>query len=468
MEFDRLFFIMVFLPLFIGGFYLLKNSTFRNPYLLIASLLFYALADLAHFPVLLLLIVISYAFGRIINRKKGLYALYLLLVIAALSFFKYGNYCGESLRQYLTTLSFTKIAMPLGISFYTFSSISYISDVYYGKMEAEKSIWKLAAYLSFFPIVISGPLTRYEVFRNYYEKKEIESSSFAEGMRTFILGLAQKVIFANQLALVTQKIFQSSTQLSFLLAAYGVIAFAIQEYYDFAGYSAMAIGLGKMVGIEIPENFNAPYFSHSISEYWRRWHMTLGRFFRDYLYIPLGGNRKGKLRTFLNTMAIFVISGLWHGNTWGFLLWGVINGLFVALNAVFKEKYAALRKALYIKEESKIYRAFQILRTDAIEFLLSALFFQCATIMERKKVLKALLFRGSPFQMFYTRSLGVLAFLPLLFLAALMLFPKWKEVYAKMKAEHPLVTDVFLLTLLLVSILLSVSGSYTSFIYFNF
>ena len=468
MEFNRLLFIMVYLPIVIGLFVLCKKNAVRNGIMLLSSLVFYALGDFSHLWVLLLLIGITYLFGRLVETKRKLYPLYLCVVVGILCIFKYGTYLTEHFSAYFRSLDPFAILMPLGISFFTFTSISYVSDVYYGKIKAEKNLLPVAMYLSFFPTVISGPIMRYETIRDWYKKKEINADSIANGLRRFIIGLSQKVIFANQLNQVSTAILIDQSKTSFLLGAYGVIAFAIQEFYDFAGYSNMAIGIGQMIGVSIPENFDAPYFSESISEYWRRWHITLGAFFKDYVYIPLGGNRKGSFRKFINNMIVFVISGIWHGATFAFVLWGIINGIFVAVRSVAGGFYASVREKLHISEDARWFKTFRILRTDAIEFLLSAFVFKCVTREQRSVLFRALTLRGSRFSMFYTRQLGVLGYLPLLLVAIVFLFPQWRKLWKKLEKNSGVLGDIILLVLLAVCIVLIVSGSFSSFIYFNF
>lgn len=464
MEFNSLFFILIFMPLFIGLMFFIKNNQTRNIIILISSIFFYSLGDFKHLLVLLLIFLITYLFSFRVKNNKKLYILYLIIIVSILSYFKYGSYLINNLKDYFKTLDFIKIIMPLGISFYTFTSISYVSDIYYEKYEYEKNPLNILTYLSFFPVVISGPLIRYDDFKKYLIQKNINIDNISNGFRRFIIGLAKKVIIANQLNIITTVIINNNVKMSFILALYGIIAFGIQMYYDFSGYSDMAIGVGKMIGFKINENFNDPYFSSSIREFWQRWHISLGTWLKDYIYIPLGGNRKGLFRKGLNTLIVFMISGLWHGTTLNYLLWGLINGLFIACSH-WTSNYKKIKELLKINEDSKIWKAFKIIRTSTIVFLLWAFVFKCTNNDEMINLFKALTFNGARFSLSYIKSLDVLYLFIYLLIGFIFLFPSIHKLFKKLNKN---IYDICLLCLLIISIFFIVSGSYSAFIYFNF
>ena len=467
MEFSSLFFILIYLPVFIGLMYFIKNNSIRNILLLAASLIFYCLGDRQHFIILLLVFLVTYLFAFKVKKNKLVYTFYLIIVLGILSYFKYGDYLLTSLGAYLKNPDLSKIIMPLGISFYTFLAISYVSDVYYEKYDYEKNPQYILMFLTFFPVVISGPLIRYDKFRLFIDKKDINTDGISSGLRRFIIGLAKKVIIANQLNVISSTIISDDAKISMPLAWLAIITYGIQEYYDFSGYSDMAIAIGQMIGFEIPENFNNPYFSHSIREYWRRWHMSLGAFIRDYIYIPLGGNRKGKFRKALNMLIALTISGIWHGSTLPFLLWGLANGLLEALDAYF-DGYVVLKQKLKINDQTKLWKAFQILRTAFIAIVLKAYAFKCTNLDQISKLFMASIGKGETFNMFYIRGLDILYVLIILIIGIILLFPSIKGRLLALEGKAPVVYDVVLFALCAVSIVLIVSGSYASFVYFQF
>ena len=254
--------------------------------------------------------------------------------LAVLFVFKYLNFTVNTFNTIFgTNVAVAKIALPIGISFYTFQIMSYVIDVYRGKCGAQKSLLSLALYVSLFPQLIAGPIVRYVEIEKQIRERESTTSSLYEGFLRFGLGFAKKVLIADQLAPLVEKVFAGGYT-SVPLHWIGAIAYALQIYYDFSGYSDMAIGLGKIFGFRFAENFDYPYISQSIREFWRRWHISLSTWFRDYLYIPLGGNRKGNGRTYLNLLIVFLATGLWHGASFNFLVWGLYHGLFLILERV--------------------------------------------------------------------------------------------------------------------------------------
>lgn len=333
---------MLFLPITLALYYAF-GSRFRNIALLFASLLFYAWGEGGYLILMLVSIAMNYLVGVSLDRavshlQKRIYlAVGIILNLMMFGYFKYANLFIETFASAIPGLESTDILtepihLPIGISFFTFQAMSYIIDVYRNETEAQKNPFHLGLYIASFPQLIAGPIVRYNQVADQIVKRTHSFPLFASGVERFIIGLGKKVLIANPMASMADRIFAVDyTQLSPEIAWLGLVCYMLQIYFDFSGYSDMAIGLGKMFGFNFPENFNYPYISRSIQEFWRRWHMSLSGWFRDYLYIPLGGNRKGPLRTYLNLITIFLLCGLWHGASWNYLLWGGFHGIFLAL-----------------------------------------------------------------------------------------------------------------------------------------
>lgn len=256
--------------------------------------------------------------------------------LGILGYLKYYNFFAYNTNRVLgnTLIPIKNIALPIGISFYTFQVMSYIIDLYRGDIKVQKNILNLALYISFFPQLIAGPIVKYHDIDEQLSKRAITKEKFALGIRRFVYGLSKKVIIANSVAYIVDTIFDSVMPINMGIAWLGAICYMLQIYFDFSGYSDMAIGLGKMFGFEFMENFNLPYISGSITEFWRRWHISLSTWFKEYLYIPLGGNRKGKLRTYINLGIVFLATGFWHGASWNFIAWGIYNGFFIIIERI--------------------------------------------------------------------------------------------------------------------------------------
>jgi alginate O-acetyltransferase complex protein AlgI len=334
MVFSSVTFLFFFLPAFLLCYALLP---FRNITLLVFSTLFYTWGEGIFILVLLFSIAVNYLAGRGIAAHEGKSRGYALATgIAAnlllLAYFKYFGFILFDLLG-LTRIDPTVVPhLPLGISFYTFQAISYLIDVYRRDARPAKSVWDLALYIMMFPQLIAGPIVRYAKVARQIRRRTIHFNYSIHGLMFFAIGLAQKILIANNVAGVADGIFAlPQDSLSALIAWTGAIAYTLQIYFDFAGYSNMAIGLGLMMGFKFPENFNYPYISQSITEFWRRWHMSLSSWFRDYLYIPLGGNRHGALATYRNLLVVFLLCGLWHGASWTFVVWGLYHGVLLVI-----------------------------------------------------------------------------------------------------------------------------------------
>lgn len=336
MLFSSVPFLFYFLPAVLLVYFLVPKRA-KNGVLLLSSLVFYGWGEPRYLPVMLVSILQGYIFGRLIERfrdtrrAKLFLVLSVLLSLGTLAYFKYADFMIANLNA-LTGLSapLLRLALPVGISFYTFQILSYTVDVYRGTVPAQRNFIDLAAYIAMFPQLIAGPIVRYSDIAVQLKTREHSVSEAASGARRFILGLAKKILLANLLGELVSS-FRASADLSVLYYWLGAIAFTLQIYYDFSGYSDMAIGLGRIFGFRFSENFQYPYLSGSITEFWRRWHISLGAWFRDYVYIPCGGSRAGTVRTIANLLLVWLLTGIWHGANWTFLLWGVYYGILLLL-----------------------------------------------------------------------------------------------------------------------------------------
>lgn len=347
MVFSSLFFLFVFLPAVLLLYYITPRR-YRNFVLFISSLFFYAWGEPVYILLMLFSTAANYTLGLLLGRcrEKNSNARPVLIVsifinIGLLCFFKYFDFLLQTVNSLLgTSLASPDLALPLGISFYTFQAISYIIDVYRGAVPAQRKFIVFGTYIALFPQLIAGPIVRYHMVAEQLVGRVEGLEVFGEGVRRFVVGLGKKVLLANNIGLLWQQIQQlPPSEVTILTAWLGITAFALQIYFDFSGYSDMAIGLGKMFGFTFPENFNYPYISRSITEFWRRWHISLGSWFREYVYIPLGGNRLGKPALYRNLFLVWFLTGLWHGAAWNFVLWGLYYGFILALEKAFLLKW---------------------------------------------------------------------------------------------------------------------------------
>lgn len=349
MLFSSMTFVFVFLPIVLL-LYLVTKKELHNPILLIASIIFYAWGEPRYLAIMLLTIIINWLGAIAVDKFKNHKKLYLALTIIAnlgfLIYFKYFNFlidnCNHIFHAHIDPLN---IVMPIGISFYTFQALSYVVDVYRGDCKVQKDIYKLALYICLFPQLIAGPIVKYHDVAEQIDSREVNFEKVDLGVKRFIIGLSKKILIANTMGAIADKIFiQSPDTFSPLIAWLGSIAYTFQLYFDFSGYSDMAIGLGLIFGFKFMENFNYPYISKSITEFWRRWHISLSTWFKEYVYIPLGGNRHGKLNTLKNLGIVFLLTGIWHGAAWNFIFWGMWHGFFIILEKIinikeFEKKY---------------------------------------------------------------------------------------------------------------------------------
>lgn len=337
MVFSTIIFLCAFLPITIIGYYLMPGRG-KNIFLLLCSLFFYAWGEPVYVFVMLASIICNYAFGMALYRFRNRRKLWLMAAVAVnlgiLCVFKYTGFIVENAGRILPgLLKIPEISLPIGISFYTFQGLSYCIDVYRNEEIVQKNPFNLALYISMFPQLIAGPIVRYGDVKDALAKRKHSPELFAGGVERFIIGLSKKAILANPMGALAQQIMGSDTgYMGASVAWLGAVAYTLQIYFDFSGYSDMAIGLGKIFGFRFPENFNYPYISGSVREFWRRWHISLSTWFKDYLYIPMGGSRKGNV--YLHLFIVFLATGLWHGAAWGFVLWGLWHGMFCILERV--------------------------------------------------------------------------------------------------------------------------------------
>ena len=346
MVFSSLTFLFAFLPIVFIIYYAVPQKA-KNVVILVSGLLFYAWGEPIYVLAMILSTFIDYTAGRIIDKyddkpKIRTICLIVSLVmnIGLLGTFKYLGFLINSVNGWFgLSIPNPNLPLPIGISFFTFQSMSYTIDLYRRNIKVQKSAVNFIAFVTLFPQIVAGPIVRYEDVQNELDNRSITEKMLGDGISRFITGLGKKVLIANNIGMLwTQVKGMDYGELSAVTAWLGILAFTFQIYFDFSGYSDMAIGLGKMMGFNFPENFNYPYMSHSISEFWRRWHITLGAWFKSYIYIPLGGNRKGLPRTIVNLLIVWAITGIWHGASWNFMLWGVYFGVLIILERLFMGK----------------------------------------------------------------------------------------------------------------------------------
>ncbi|THB78241.1 MAG: MBOAT family protein [Desulfobulbaceae bacterium] len=478
MVFSSIIFLLLFLPITLTAYYLV-GERFRNLLLLFASLLFYAWGEGYYLAIMIVSIGVNYTIGMQINRSNSQFIRRRWLIagiianLLTLGIFKYTNWLVANAAG-LFSLPATDILpqpihLPIGISFFTFQALSYIIDVYRNETAAQQNPFRLGLYIASFPQLIAGPIVRYNQVADQIIKRTHSFALFASGVERFTFGLAKKVLIANPMAAMADRIFALDyAHLPPEVAWLGIICYTLQIYFDFSGYSDMAIGLGRMFGFHFPENFNYPYISRSIQEFWRRWHISLSGWFRDYLYFPLGGNRKGELTTYRNLFIVFLLCGLWHGASWNFVIWGLIHGLFLVLERNILKGWLARRRPLF----QHFYALFIV--TNAW------VFFRIEDLSDALDYLKALYFMAD--QPINGISIGIQIEADGLFLAtfgcALLLatpvfqYLKKLPLWGKEHGKNSLTTIIFkpasLGLLLYISISFLAVNAYNPFIYFRF
>lgn len=349
MVFSSLNFLYFFLPITLG-IYFISPKKLKNFVLLVTGLFFYSWGEPIYVLIMILSSAIDYCAGRIMHKfddKQKIRTICLIVSvimnISLLGIFKYSSFFIQNINGIFgTSITDPELPLLIGISFYTFQSMSYTIDLYRRKISVQKNVVNFLAFVTMFPQIVAGPIVTYGDVAQKLDDRKITLDDISDGIGIFVTGLGKKVLLANNIGLLWSEVkAMNYTQISTFTAWLGIIAFAFQIYFDFSGYSDMAVGLGKMLGFDFPQNFNFPYTSTSISDFWRRWHMTLGSWFREYVYIPLGGNRKGNARTIINLMITWTLTGFWHGSSWNFLLWGAYFGILIVLERFVYGKFLA-------------------------------------------------------------------------------------------------------------------------------
>lgn len=469
MLFSSLIFIWYFLPVVFLIVYILKPLKWSNAVLLAASLFFYAWGEPKYIFLMMLSIGMNYIFGLLVDKcqkdqaRLWITSLCIVLNLAILGYFKYFNFFISIINQSLGQewISVRDIALPVGISFYTFQALSYVVDVHRRKIKVQTNLWDLALYISFFPQLIAGPIVKYHEIEEQLSRRDMTGDKICYGLKRFTYGLGKKVIFANTFAAVVDTMLEPSImeQMSTGLTWFVLLLYTLQIYYDFSGYSDMAIGLGKMFGFDFMENFNYPYLSASIKEFWRRWHISLSTWFREYLYIPLGGNRKGEKRTYINLFAVFLVTGLWHGAGLNFILWGAYYGVFIVAERLF---LGDLLEKNRWKPVNHIYTMFVVMT--------GWMLFRMESLSEIKHMVKVLfLGQGGVYTipMYVDGRILFFTVLGIFLCGPLQCF---KPVRLWLYEErHIYWRDIFCMSfVLIISTVLLVSNTYNPFIYFRF
>ena len=450
-----------FLPIVLGIYYIVPHKV-KNLVLLLASLFFYFYGEPTYGIIMVLSIILTYILGLLMdkypNHKKTFLTLSIILGVGILVYFKYFNFLMDNINMFIGgKIDFIYVALPIGISFYTFQLISYIIDVYRGNAKVQKSLLKLATYIALFPQLIAGPIVRYTTIEEQLEKREHSFSKFALGVRRFVIGLGKKVLIANILGELANTFLGSTDKSTLFFWLYG-ISNMLQIYFDFSGYSDMAIGLGKMFGFDFLENFDYPYSSTSITEFWRRWHMSLGTWFRDYIYFPLGGNRVSKLKWLRNIMVVWLLTGLWHGAAWNFIIWGLYFGILLMTEKLFLKKILdKLPKFI-----SRIY--------VLIIVMVSFIIFSGSNTNQILKNLSGLLTIGtdslfSPESIYYLKSYLVVIVLGIIGATKL---PANAANNDKFKKLTNMIEPIFLLIILILSTSYIIDSTFNPFLYFRF
>ena len=472
MPFSSITFIFLFLPITLIIYFILPRKGWRNLLLVLTSLFFFIWSDPTHIHVLLLSVLINFLLGRLIGKaqvnqlhKKARTHTWIAvsLNLLLLGFYKYTGFFLDIVEIiFPISFNYTQNALPLGISFFTFSGISYILDVYNQVNLPEKNFIRFTSYLIMFPKLVQGPITRFNEIKNDLKKPKFIPLKLMEGARRFIGGLAKKVILADSLSIATNKVFTSNfNDMGAGLAWFGLIAYTLQIYLDFSGYTDMAIGIGQMLGFKLPENFNFPYISRSISDFWRRWHITLGAWFRTYLFIPLEFARKKQknLRQQSNLLIVFLLTGLWHGASWNFIIWGAYYGLILAIEASGFNK--VLRKTRPVVQH--------VYALVIIAF--GWIFFRVTDISSWGAFFNALFGANGWSNSITFRSLNILFYLPYLVPSVIFSLPFMHQLGEKFKAKGGkslALMDILYILLFLFTLTFILSKGFNPFMYAEF
>lgn len=457
MVFSSIPFLFFFLPIFLILYFIVPFKL-KNLILLIFSLIFYAWGEPVYIVLMIFSSIVDYSNGRLIEKypnKKKIFMIFSVVInLSLLGFFKYSNFLITNINNLFNiNIKLLNLSLPIGISFFTFQTMSYSIDVYRKTVKAEKNFLNFMTYVSMFPQLIAGPIVRYEDVANELSKRTINWEGFKQGVVRFLQGLFKKVLIANNVGFLFTTISNMPfNEISVLTAWLAIIAFSLQIYFDFSGYSDMAIGIGKMLGFNYPENFNYPFISKSITEFWRRWHMSLSVWFKDYVYIPLGGNRKHQFR---NILIVWTLTGLWHGASWNFIFWGLYFGILLILEKYVFKKYLDIIPNIF----KHLITIFLVL----ISFYIFA-FDNTLTLVSFGKILFG--FSGNRFIdnnfIFYLTN-----YLIIIIIACIFATPIYKKIKERVK-NFGLIISIIYIVLFILTIAYLVSDTYNPFLYFRF
>lgn len=467
MEFNSLIFITIFFPIVTVSYFFIKDNL-KNFWLLIWGAIFYAWGSFKSLFFILILALCNYIFGILIcekKRKKEYLIIGILINVISLGYFKYTNFLIDNINAILKLdIATLNILVPLGISFFVFKAISYLFDIYKCKIKPERNIVDFLLFMTFFSQILSGPIVRYIDMEDDLKRRIINNEDIRYGLMRFVIGLVKKVFIANNLGILADAIWGTSTdELTVAVAWVGSIAYTLQIYFDFSGYSDMAIGLARIFGFRFKENFDYPYISLSITEFWRRWHISLSSWFRDYIYIPLGGSRTGNV--YFNIFVVFLVTGIWHGSAWNFVIWGLWNGFFNIIEKFLGNKgYKVGTGTMFQKIISYIYTMFVV--------NLGWVFFRAPSLKHAYSYILSMFGLNNTNAVGYTIGWYLSKFnIVLLIIAIVFCLPFVKNMYNRYVKENVWIVsieNIMLLALLGVCIMGVVSSSYNSFIYFQF
>lgn len=457
MVFSSEIFMFIFLPIVLALYYLVKPG--RNIILLIASIFFYAWGEPVYVLLMFFSICANYIFGILMEKydnevaRRVILSVCCLVNLSLLGYYKYAGFIAENLNKFGLNVNVKDISLPIGISFYTFQAMSYVIDVYRREVPAQKSILKLGLYISMFPQLIAGPIVRYTTIQEEIDNRTVNLTDFYEGCKRFMFGFSKKILIADSVSKIADTAFSFDTP-SMNMAWMGAIAYTIQIYFDFSGYSDMAIGLGRMFGFHFLENFDYPYISKSIREFWRRWHMSLGQWFRDYVYIPLGGSRCSYSRVCMNYLIVFFLTGLWHGASWNFVVWGLWYALFILCE----------RTALRINKSFKAPNVLAHIYTMLI-VVMGWVFFRTETCVSAIKYLLSMFsFRfdhsviiNVPMEQAFFLLVGIILSLPV-----------FQLIIKKESVINTVLTDFLAIIFFVLGIMYMVGNGFSPFLYFRF
>ena len=463
MLFISISFLYYFLPIVIILYFIVPKK-FKNFILFLSSIFFYFCGEPIYTFLMIGEIFIAYVGARYLEKhmKKSILVSLLVIHIGALGLFKYSDFTINNINQIFgSKIPLLKLALPIGISFYTFQIISYVVDVYRGKVKAQKSFLKLATYVSLFPQLIAGPIVRYETIEKELDSRTSNFENFAYGVRRFVIGLGKKVLIANMLGELCD-VFSTTNEKSILFYWIFAISYSLQIYFDFSAYSDMAIGLGRMFGFHFLENFNYPYISKSITEFWRRWHMSLSSWFRDYVYIPLGGNRKGTIILVRNIFIVWALTGIWHGANWTFVIWGLMFGIMLIIEKLFLTKH--------LEKMPSILQRIYVLFTVMISFII----FNANSIGEAWNNIIGLFGANGESLINASTVYYLKSYLVVLVIAIIGSTPLLKNIIEKLKTKTNankiinLLEPIAMASILIIVTAYLVDNSYNPFLYFRF